>query len=326
MSWVTGWSGMIGSAETTAMTPSVTALLTARSLLSSTIATYGLVKQYDYQKRQLAIAKQAANTAGAYLTLAQGQLNNIAMPTFNRMVALLDRFNNKFAGYYSSYLTEAFSQKEYTPDYEVQQGRAMASVQARLDRATLAKRRATGRFNTGRRCANAVTDAILAAQARVDACRSGYQFEALRKRKMDSWLFSKWSDGSHALSDIAAHAISGINGGVSIADGALNSAGQALGVTTEGIDNQLGALANIGDFWGGIAQGGFQMAGAAAYRNTQAQATTTGWGTVATPAPSYDGSAKDPGFRGFDNWDRLVGQAHSNHIANGYNPAALAGL
>lgn len=326
MSFVAGWSGLIGSAETAAMTPSVTALLTARSVLANLVSVYGLVKQYEYQKKQLELARTAGDHAQSYLDLAQGHYNTIAMPTFTRMTALLDRFDSNFSGYYSQYLAEAFRQKEYTPDYEVQQGRAMATVQAKMDRAALTRRRATGRYATGRRCANATQDAILAAQARVDACRAGYQFEDLRKRKMDTWLFSKWADGSHALADIGAHAVSGINGGVSIAASALDGAGKATETTSHSLDAQLAALGNVGDFWGGIAQGGFNLAGASSFRGPQAQATTSGWGTVTSPYFDMAGSAKDAGGGGgFDQWDRLVGQARSTHISSGYSPMALAG-
>lgn len=326
MSFVGGWSGLIGSAETTAMTPSTITLMSARAVLANVVGTYGIIKQYEYQKDQLDLARQTADQAQAYLDLANDQYNNIALPAFSRMLALLDRFNANFSGYYSQYLTEAFRQQEYTPDYAVQQGRAMSSVQAKIDRAALAKRRATGRYATGRRCADNLQFAIMGAQARVDACRAGYQFEDLRKRKMDSWLFSKWADGAGILGTIATHAVSGLNGGVALTSNALDGVGKATDTVSHSIDNQLTALGNLGDKWGGLANGAFQFAGYSAFRAPAQAAATSGWGTVTTPMFDAGGSSKDAGSNRFDDWDRLVGQAHSNHIAGGYNPAALAGI
>lgn len=285
--------GMIGAAQARATADVAIAGMQSgwMSVLAGLIGTYGLIKQYELQKEGMKLAERGVNQAEEYLTLAKANYNTIALPAFTRQRDLFDRYLNQFSGYEGTYLEDAFRLKEYCPDYALQEGRALGRVQAQFDKAALQKRRQTGKYNCGRACHDATMNSIMLALARVDAANHAYRYEEEKKQRLDEWYWKRRSDGARIVDSMAGRVVSGINGGVAGATGALNGIGNASNSLRMAGTQALAAYDNSSDFWGSISNGAFRFAGYGAGRwgssmlgGQQSAAPIGNWSTMVSPA------------------------------------------
>lgn len=239
------------------------AIAAVQSALGALIGTFGLVKQFELNQRQIVIAEHADVRAEEYLALTQDAYNTITLPTFALDKTLFNRFVNGFANYQALYETEAFREIEYTPDYVLQEGRAISAVQRQFDKAYLQRKRQNGQYNTGRARYEAVWFSTMAALARVDASNHAYRFEEAKKRYYDTFFWRKQSDGVHVVDQMEKDAINALAHAQAGAASGLNAIGHAEGNLLKAAENAEATLAVRGDIWGGLANGAFRSAGSA---------------------------------------------------------------
>ena len=230
-------------------------------LLSTIIGVYAMIEQHNLFKEQIKIAKRVMEQQEEYLTLAKRTYNEIMLPTHMRQRDRFDRFVNQFQDYETRYMTDAFRLKEYSPEYTVQEGRTLASVQTQFDRAAKMKRRMCGKYNYGRACDDATRFAIMTALAKVDAVNHGYRFEEARKRALDEWYWQRRTAGAHFTENMRANVISGLNQGTAVVGQGLNAVGNAYSNLIKAEGPLAAAYANMGNFWGSLANGAFRLAG-----------------------------------------------------------------
>jgi len=232
-----------------------------QAILSGIVGTYAMVKQYELFKEQIRIAEDIRRQQQEYLVLAQRTFDDVLLPTHMRQRDLFDRFKTNFSNYEDRYTADAFRLKEYSPEYSVQEGRTLGSVQAQFDRAALMKRRMCGKYNTGRACDDATKFSIVTALAKVDAVNHGYRFEESRKRALDAWYWERRSDGIKIVDSMRASVVSGLNQGTATVVSGLNAVGNAYKAQIDAYGPIANAYSNMGNFWGTLANGAFRSAG-----------------------------------------------------------------
>lgn len=232
-----------------------------KATLSALVGTYGLVKQFDLNQRQIVIAEAANARAQEFLAITQDAYNVITKPIVALDRTLFERFVSSFANYQALYETEAFRFTVFDADYVMQEGRALSTVQRQFDKAALQRSRQRGKYNTGRAVYESVWFATMTALAKVDAANHSYRFEEARKRYYDSWYFKRQTDGVHVVEQMEAHAISALNHGASSAAQGLHSIGGAEAGLLKAAENSEATLANRADIWGSVANGAFKFAG-----------------------------------------------------------------
>lgn len=249
-----------------------------QTALSAITGVYSLIKQHQVIKEYLKLAKQQVRIAEDYLKLAQDHYHSISVPTWKCQKMLFDRYVNSFGNYETEYTADAFRLKEYNPEYKVQEGRAIATVQLMFDKARLQRRRQTGKYNTGRACYDNTYFSIQQALAKTAAVNHAYRFEENRKFKLDQWYWQRRTQGAAIVDNMANRVVSGLNGGASVANQGLSIVGDGVGRVQSAfqfVSEGYGALSN---FWGGVANTAFQFAG---YSYGRSQAMPFGGGNGA---------------------------------------------
>ena len=236
-------------------------LALASTVLSGLIGTYGLIRQHGIISEYLKLAKEQTAQADRYLKLAESNYNDISVPTFKAQEGLFNRYLSQFGGYETRFLADAFKFDEYTPDYKLQEGRAINTVQVQFDKAQLQRRRQVGRYNTGRACHDATMFGIARATAKVAAINHAYRFEESRKFKLDQWYWSRKVAGVGVVDSMRGNVISGLNGGSAGATSGINAISSAVGAKSQVFQNVENGYTNLANFYGSIANNGFSVAG-----------------------------------------------------------------
>lgn len=295
-----------------------------QAVIGSAIAIYGLIQQHEMIKRQIQVMERAQQVAENYLALAQDTHWNIAVPTYTRQRDLFDTSLACFQQVQCEYLAESQRLKEYTPEYDVQMGRAVARVQSTFDRAAQQRRRAIGPYASGRCCDDATRFAIARAIGVSSAINHGYRFEEYRKRQLDAWYWERQTNGGTFLTNWRGQVISGLNGGAGVALQGLGAVGAAVGRVQEGAAGVAQAYGNAASFWGGVARLGFSMAGFDAGYNgigysggrmsgtplgsASIQAGAAGGGgTMALASSNMGGGVMSVGYGGYSGYDPGAG-------------------
>jgi hypothetical protein len=232
-----------------------------QSVVGLAMATYGLIQQHEMIKRQIQVMERQQAVAESYLALAQDTHFNIALPTYNRQRDLFDTSLACFQQTQCLYLTESQRLKEYLPEYDVQMGRTIATVQQQFDRAAQQRARAIGPYASGRCCDDATRFAIARSTAITSAVNHGYRFEEHRKRQLDAWYWERQAQGANFLSNWRGQVIGGLNGGAQVALAGLAAVGGAVDRMQTAASGVAQAYGNAAQFWGGVAQMGFAMSG-----------------------------------------------------------------
>jgi hypothetical protein len=262
-----------------------------QAIIGAAIAAYGLIQQHEMIKRQIQVMERAQTVAEEYLALAQHTHWSIAVPTYERQRDLFDTSLACFQQVQCSYLIESQRLKEYTPEYDVQMGRAIGVVQQQFDRAQLQRSRAIGPYASGRCCDDSTRFAIARSVAIASAVNHGYRFEEARKRALDAWYWDRQTQGGNFLTNWRGQVISGLNGGAQVAIQSLNAVGGAVGRVQEGAAGVAQAYGNMAQFWGGVAQLGIAMGGfATGYGGYGAGRAGSMGGTPLGGAPLQSGS------------------------------------
>ncbi len=230
-------------------------------ILGTFVGIYALIRQYELFKEQLKIARAILRQQEDYLTLAKRHYNEITVPAFNRVRDLFDRYISKFAGYEERFMQDAFKYDEYTPEYNTQEARVLSKVYVQFDRAARTANRARGKYNAGRPCHNATWFASMRALAAVDAVNHAFRYEEAKKERLDRWFWSRKLGGATFETNLGNRAVSGLNRGVIGAVQGLNAVGAAYDNLIEAQGPLSAAYANLGNFWGSVANGAFRMAG-----------------------------------------------------------------
>lgn len=255
-----------------------------QSALALLVGVYSLIKQHQIMKEYLNLAKDQVKQAERYLKLAEDHYATISVPTFKCQKKLFERYLTEFSGRENAYLEEAFRLKEYTPEYKLQEGRALATVQMMFDKAALQRRRQIGKYNVGRACHDNTYFAVTMAQAKVAAANHGYRFEEARKFKLDQWYWARQSAGIGIVDSMAGRVVSGLNGGAAVATSGLNAVGGAYGIAQNAFKFVENGYTNLANFWGSVANTAFQYAG---YQQGRSQAMPFGGsmgGGMASPS------------------------------------------
>jgi len=282
---------------------------TWQMLLSTLMGVYGLIKQHELLDRQMKVAESMLALQQEYLGLSKANYFDIVVPTWTRQKDLYDRYVSQFAPYETAYMEDSFRLKEYTPQYALQEGRALAGVQNKFDKAFLQRRRQMGKYNSGRCCSEGTKFAILTALAKIDAANHGYRWEEAKKLQLDEWYWKRRTDGARIVDSMASRVVSGINGGTANAISGMNSMGNAYQGMQAAGNSVMGALSNQASFWGSVANFGFKNAGYFAGRDSVSpfgqvgmgggsgfnQLGTPGGGNSQFMSSSLGGGVSDPG-------------------------------
>ena len=224
--------------------------VTWQSALAGLVGTYGVVRQYELQRRMVDLHERSVDQAEEYLTLSKRHYDEIALPAFNRNRDHYDVVIQTWRPRIDQYLAEAYRLVEYAADYTTQMGRFMSVAAAEVAKARRMRVRQRGRYELGRMRYEEAMFSIRGAEARVAAASLGYRYEDAKKQDMDRWYWQRWSSGAELVGSAIANAISGINQGTAGATTALNAAGNAVGRVAEAVRGLSGALDEQSSFWG----------------------------------------------------------------------------
>lgn len=234
----------------------------AWGVLSGAIGVYGYIKQHELQNRMVKLSERAADRADEYLAMTKDSYYNIAVPTHNRMRDLYDRYTG-FWSRENDFINCAFALKEYCPDYDLAEGRAMARVRRIFGQARQAQSRNVGKFNTGRACHDATSWALQQAMAGTLAAGEAYRHEDRRKFEYDRWYWDRWKAGWNAISHMGDRGANAINKGAQTISASLDDVGRGVQAFGNAARQQAEAIGNQAAFWGNIGQGGMQAFGQA---------------------------------------------------------------
>lgn len=297
---------------------------TAEVVLSGLIGVYSLVRQHQIQRDYLRLAEEQVEQAERYLLLSEDNYNNIAVPTFRCQKDLFDRYLSDFSGRESEFLTDAFKFDEFTPDYDVQEGRALGAVSAAFGRARQQRRRNIGKYNTGRACHDIVETSIAEARASVAAVNTAYRYEEQRKFRFDQWYFQRRTAGVAMVSDMASRVVSGINQGVAGVNSALAGVGSAVAASNQAFQFVENATTNQANFFGSLGRTAFDNGQRIRGRNSAIdflnQSRLPGGINNSGGALSTTGFSRDPGRRDGVSGGLVLG-AHSDRGIAGTMPA-----
>lgn len=224
--------------------------VTWQSVLAGIVGTYGVIRNYELQKRMVDLHQRSVDQAEEYLTLAKRHYDEIAVPTFDRVRDHFDFVRDNWRPKLTLYIDEGLRLKEYTPDYTSQMGRFMSVAQAEMDKARRMRTRMQSRFETGRACYEDALFAIRGAELRTAAASAGYRYEDAKKIEMDKWFWQRWSNVAELVSSAIANAISGLNQSTAVATTSLSQIGGAVGRGRDALAGLSGATESLAGFWG----------------------------------------------------------------------------
>ena len=242
---------------------------TWQMLLGGFVGTYALIRAYSLYQDQLDIAERTWQIMKGYYDLAVWNYHNVVYPTWTRMRDLYDRYKIRFQSYEELYMDDAFhgEHQYYRPDYDTQESRVFGKVQAHFDRALRQMNRARGKYNAGRPCHNTLWFSVMAATARVDMTNHAFRQEEHKKWSIvDVFVWKKRSDASAFQRALADRAAAAINRGVAGATAGISAIGPAASALVNANEPVAAATANMGNFWGSLANGAFAFAGAQSMR------------------------------------------------------------
>lgn len=264
MSWVVGTTGDEGMIPATLRGGLATWDAAITAVLSVAVGTYGLIKQYEMQQDQLALAQAQADQAATLLNLAQSQYSNVAVPAFNRLAATYDRYVTTFAPMEPTFLQFAFNPKQYVIDYTRVTATVSPCVRSEFDKARRAIARAGGAC--GRQaCGTALTLSMAATVTEVDAANDMYRFEEDKKRWYDEFYWKKMTAGVRFASGLEQRAISGVNAAAQGVARAMASLSTSYRIADQATARQMAVLGSMSDYWGGISQGAWKMFGSSMF-------------------------------------------------------------
>lgn len=288
--------GCSGSCEGSVAASRVPTLNVALATLAGVIGTWGIIEQYKIQKRMIELAEGAADRADKFLAIAKSKYDNIDIPTYKSMEALYDRYKSE-QPFETEFLNCAFALKGWAADFCLVEGRAVLGVQRVFDMSLQSKRRALGRYDTGRACHDLTYFSGQLAIAKTNAATKAYNDERKRKLDMDKWYWERWKDGANYLLSLGNRAVNAITGGTAGLAHGINDLGKAVSNSSDAASGQAGALANSAQFWGNVASGGLngfgQAVGAGYFNSAPAQPTYTSMKDSAPVYSGYSGSIKD---------------------------------
>ncbi len=272
-----------------------TSILSAwQAPLAALVGTYGLIKQHEVMRSQLALSERSIAMGEQYLGISQGNYTTITLPTYSALRAQYDRYVTAFSGSEDQFVDEAFRLIEFEPDYSTAEGRATSSVQSNIDKAAQQRRRSLGQYATGRAYNDSVVFAVQAALARVDAANTSFRMEEERKRYWDKFYWGKWVGGASIVQNAANTSVSALSQGANAARSGLQALGGAFAQLNDDFDRKMGALANQADAWGSMSNGAFKAAGQAAGMNNSGGMAASGASTEMTPGANLGGPCSFP--------------------------------
>ena len=238
---------------------------TAMAALLGVIGTVGLFRQYAALDRSLDLAERGVAVAEDYYRLSLRNYEEIAIRAFDCQKEIFDEYTGQFQDFGRKFVecasTADYTCIEYAPDYALYEGRAIAGVGEQFSRMRARRQRQRQKYATGLCCHENLMLDISQAAATNEAINRGYRYEDQRRLQYDQWYWQRYVQAAEFVSNMRAHAISGVNGGVANATGALSGIGQAVGQIGSQTANQQRALENMASFWGSISNGAFGLMG-----------------------------------------------------------------
>lgn len=225
------------------------------------LGTYGLIRQYELLERQTDMNERMVDYSERYLELAEDNYTDITLNAYEAQRQLFDRFAATFQGFEEEFLNEASERTEYTADYPLHEGRAMAGVGQQYSLLRQRRARQRSRYDRGLCCSEELLLDISQAQALTDAGQRGFRYEDEKKMRLDEFFWTKYSQAMQLVENMRSNVITGLNGGVANATGAVSA---ISGVLSQGIQATRGASAAIQDqasFFGTLSNGAFEVIG-----------------------------------------------------------------
>ena len=244
-----------------------------QSILAGLIGTYAIVQQFDLNRRQVDLAERMTDYAEEYKDLAIQNYNEVIKVSFDKACAYWDRYRNDLESYEPQFMTDAFAKTDYSPEYTLQKGRAIAGIQRSFDVAQRAADRARGPYHTGACCDASTRINIARAQAMVAAANSAYRYEDVKKEELEERYFQRKVAGMRVLGSISGLAGNMLTGAAGNSAAGVNAVGQAVAAGNDAYGAVANAYANMSDFWGTIGNGAFNFAGYSGFGRP-------GWGQI----------------------------------------------
>ena len=248
----------------------------ALSPLIAAASTFGLIRQYELQRDALALAERGVVIAERTIELSERNYNEIAVPIFQRMRDYFDDCVPDMKNVQRAFIDKAFGCEEYVPDYEGQEARAKFRVASQFTQARKQTRRSRGKGAVGYICDQDIRFSIAQAQAASDAANRGYRFEDARKIQLDQQCFERCQVAASLANSITGQVFNGLNGAASVVNNALTGVSRASNSLVEQLNQAANSTTNNADFFGSIANGGFNFLGSNSF---QAPATNSVFGS-----------------------------------------------
>lgn len=226
------------------------------------LGTYALIEQHNLLERQTDMNERMVDYAERYLNLAEDNYTDITVDAYQAQRELFDRFaTGPFQGFEEQFMEMATERQEYAPDYALHEGRATAGVGQQYSLLRQRRNRQRRRYNMGACCHENLMLDIAQANAVVDAQNRGFRYEDEKKMRLDEWYWQHISQAMQVVENMRANVVTGLNGGVANATGAVSA---ISGVLSQGIAATRGASAAIQDqasYFGTLSNGIFESIG-----------------------------------------------------------------
>lgn len=255
------WGANAGQAYANAITTIGTQQNTWQATLAGIIGTVGVIQQALLLERQVDLQERTVDQAQEYLDLTERSYEEVTLNAYNCQKELFTRYRDTFADCAEEFLTETKRLAAYTPAYDLQEGRAVSSVQRNIDRAEKRRKRQRGKYSTGACCHEGIWFSMEAARLSTDAANHAYRYEDDRKLRLDEWYFQRQSIGAQLVENMRAHVISGVNSGTTNVANGLNAIGNGVQALRASTSDLAGGIRDQASFFGSVANGAFRFAG-----------------------------------------------------------------
>lgn len=229
--------------------------------LAAVIGTYGYIRQFELAERAADLAEDQVEIAQEYLALAQNSYNTITLPTFEKLDSCFDEHKARFSDFTFDLVTDILAEPEYIPDYQGEQARAEALVNAQFDKAIRRLRRRRGKYNSGQCCDEEKEFEIRRAVAISEARNQAYRFEQTLSFNRSDVRCQKRVQAIQLAEACSSRVQNGLLGGTNVNSQGLASIGSSISSLGSATGGAVAATAAQGSLFGQLGSGAFEFVG-----------------------------------------------------------------
>ena len=239
-----------------------------QEILAGIVGTYGYIETWKLNERMVDVAEKQVRLACENFDFVQDQYEEVFKPIYLCSKDYWNYYRQCFGGFEKDYVDKAFEDCEYIPEYKAVAGRINAQTQQSLVRARNIKKNTQSVYACGGHAYDTLMFAHWSQRANTDAIARGYRQEDEKSLRLMEFYWNRKTAAMSQVSAIGQRSAGLLTGSGSVASAGLGAIGSALG----GISTAYGALANANtnqaDFFTGISNGAFRLAGYSGFGRT----------------------------------------------------------